>query len=182
MISSIMKKIFYLLILISLSSCRFQYDSLKGNYDPGTKIFHSSLSFDQVWNKVLDFFSGKTIPLEVIDKNNGLIFSETVCFTENCTQETGDGRLKNPDAFIVCNRLHKGKKSDYYPEIVSGNYNIRILPEGGKTEIIIELVNLSAFKSIKGTYNDGTYSNTNTMSFYTKSTGVLEKKIADYLQ
>lgn len=177
-----MKKITLLFFLISLYSCSFQYDALKGNYEPGEKTYFSSLSYDTIWDKTLEFFSRNEIPLQVSDKGKGIIFSETAYFTQNYTQEDGGGTLKNPDAYIVCNRLHKGKKNDFSPDMITGNYNIHLIKNGHKTKITVELVNLSAVKSVKGTNNDGAYVNKNTISFYTKSTGVVEKKIAENLQ
>lgn len=90
----------FLLASVILGSCSpTKVYKVKGDY-PETPIkIHSSKSFDEVWENLVDLFAQKGLAIRTIDKNSGLIVSEKSRLP--VTVEDDKGKLKDSTAFIV---------------------------------------------------------------------------------
>lgn len=110
-----------------------------------TVIIESKLSKEAVWEKLVDYMATNGFNVKIIDKQSGLVVSEDYSFVNNQTHEGKDGKIINPDAYVI---VRDGKKADY----ISGQANIRVKdnPNGGSI-INVNLVNLTA-KSVNYSY------------------------------
>ena len=142
-------KLFYFFLLIFLSGCSLKTIPIKGTYLKTPYIITSDKNFEQVWDKLIDLFAQKGLPIKIIDKNSGLIISEKLILP--ITIELKSGQLKNPSAFIVVAQVYDPGSRKYYPigryynSIfgVSGEWNVRIKKNDDKTIINVNLVNVT---------------------------------------
>jgi hypothetical protein len=126
----------------------------------------TTLSKDQVWMKLTQFFAFNGISIKTVDKNSGLIQSDKIGFGTNCNLEGSD----DSTAWALCNRVPDGKFF-HYPQVMNGELMVLVQEIGGKTHINIHFFNLSGYLS-----------NANgELNFIMRSTQVLEKKIGNYL-
>ena len=168
--------------MCSMSSC-FEATQIQGNYG-GNNTFTSDKKVDEVWGLIIDLFSSKGISIKVIDKQSGLIISERASFIRkrfdipNYTFESKDGKLENPDAWIVLERRGDGFGRLIQPAKLTGDWNIRVKEFNGKTLVTVNLVNIDAsFYSPPTTYSSG-----GDIPLNAKSTGVFEKLILDIIK
>lgn len=74
-----MKLKFFFLAIVVLPffvSCSVSY-KLKNNYSVDTTI-ETATSYDEVWNKVVDFFAVQNLAITVLEKDSGLIAASNV--------------------------------------------------------------------------------------------------------
>lgn len=162
-----MKKVFYVpLIVFLVFSCTVTNVPLKGTYEKPT--FETSKSVDEVWTNIIDFFASNGISIKIIDKESGLIISEGNSFKDRYTYEKADGSLFDKSAYIVLNKISYGGEQQK-PQIVTGEWNIRIKPLNGRTSVAINLVNIEA-------------SAEQNFVFTGKSTGEFEKFIFEQIK
>ena len=198
-------------IVMFLTSC-VSINNVQGtlNRDYGKNVtsYSSSLTFEELWSKVIDFFSEKGIGIQTIDKSSGLIVSQDYSFNGKITIEQRVGpnyELMNKSAWAVCNcdytvlsgdpMSKKGlEKSDtlvFYPTSPTniGNFNVRLKSENGKTKISINLSSFrfsfnnmekSALFASKGLIYSAGYQTT-VVPYQAYSTGVFEKLVIDYI-
>ena len=168
-----------LFVSVFLTSCGSTPLLLKGEY-PKVQTAETDLSKDEVWGKVIDYFSQEGIPINVIDKSSGLISSERMSFLDVTTTENKDGELNNVNAYIVALPvtamfgnvlpLNNGRYD------VTASWNVRIKEYEGKTLITINVVNL------KGQYQNPPSQFSPTGSIVpveVKSTGIFEKQLIE---
>lgn len=184
-----MRTIYALVFLFFLSSCSSDVFPVKGNYPPAPIFHFSDRSYDEVWDKLVDFFAQKGYSISLLDKASGIIISGNHRF--DATIEKKEGGLEDPEAFIVVpktssiNSLQlvavsggqydsKKKISVTYP--VYGEMNVRIKKTNSGTSINTNIVNV---------YYESIGSNKiivkNRLNGY-RSTGILEKFIADQIK
>jgi hypothetical protein len=126
----------------------------------------TTLSKDQVWIKLTQFFAFNGISIKTVDKNSGLIQSDKIGFGTNCNLEGSD----DSTAWALCNRVPDGKYF-HYPQVMNGELMVLVQEIAGKTHINIHFFNLNGYLS-----------NANgELNFIMRSTQVLEKKIGNYL-
>ncbi len=126
----------------------------------------TTLSKDQVWMKLTQFFAFNGISIKTVDKNSGLIQSDKIGFGTNCNLEGSD----DSTAWALCNRVADGKYF-HYPQVMNGELMVLVQEIGGKTHINIHFFNLNAHLSNEN----------GELNFQTRSTQVLEKMIGNYL-
>jgi hypothetical protein len=172
-----MKYTSVILFIILLSSCLPRVRPVKNDYlDPPFQATSTS-SKDVVWNKIVDFFSDKRLPIKSIDKSSGLIISEKAVFST--TIEDKDGKLVNKSAWVVVPAVYNPntkKLESYYTGKVLGEWSIRIKESVKGTVVSVNLVNLKRqFTAYKMGLQEVDAS-------FAKSTGVFEKQIADLVK
>lgn len=155
---------------VSLLSCAPNLYHIKGSYLNKPYQIYSDKSKDEVWNKIIELFSSQGIAIKLIDKNSGLILSERTSFLSDYSYENDDGSLQNPNAFVVCDKV-VWQTVLQYPKQVTGEWNIRVVENSGKTLINVNLVNIQVIFSTNPAL-EGTG----------KSTGKYERIVADYLK
>ena len=126
----------------------------------------TTLSKDQVWIKLTQFFAFNGISIKTVDKNSGLIQSDKIGFGTNCNLEGSD----DSTAWALCNRVPDGKYF-YYPQVMNGELMVLVQEIEGKTHINIHFFNLNAYLS----------NSNGELNFNIRSTQVLEKMIGNYL-
>lgn len=153
---------------------------LKGVY-PGSHFSQETeLNYEEVWTRVIDFFSMAGIPITTIDKSSGLIVASRVSFLSSYTREV-NGTPLDPDAYVVIptvrgmfgNRLEPNARITGDWEM-TGDWNIRIKANGDKTTVNVNMVNLECFYRTSGLAGS-------TTKIPIKSTGVFENELLKYL-
>lgn len=149
----------FLIALCFISCAPLKPGQLKGKYNDPPYVIISEKSKDQVWDNIIDLFAQTGIGIRIIDRSSGLIISnERTSLT--VTYEKKNGELKDPTAYIVAASLVKPGSPTYYPAIsASGEWNIRIKEQDGKTLINVNLLNIRVeyppmLNPVAGTYTD----------------------------
>ena len=150
---------------------------IQGNYG-GNNTFTTDKKVDEVWSSIIDLFSSKGVSIKVIDKQSGLIVSDNSSLLNNYTFEDKEGKLENPNAWVVLERRGNGLGGVFRPDKLTGDWNIRIKELNNKTVISVNLVNLNASLYVPPT----NYASGNILPFNSKSTGVFEKLIFDNIK
>jgi len=132
-------KYFFLIAILSMSSCSVKYYPLKGHYPETPIIYTSEKSFDKVWDNIIDFFAQKGISIAVIDRTSGLIVSSQSGIIG--TTENSKGQLRYKEAFFVLQSSNAmNDNSDFYKKInMTAKWNIRIKKIDSGTSININL-------------------------------------------
>jgi type IV pilus biogenesis protein CpaD/CtpE len=172
----------YILIAVScfvLCSCAsIQPVQLLNIYQETPYSFTVKKSNDEVWSKIIDIFSEKGFTINTIDKSSGLIISSDYSFNNLVTYEMMNGMVNDTTAFIVVSKeaLTTDMTQKIIPDMVNGNFNVRIKQEGQGTKVAVNITNLRAKSSA---YLNTIKQNT---EFQAKSTGVFEKKLEELIK
>lgn len=175
-----MKKLFLFVAFASLlTSCSpILHQPIQGQYQNSPYSFYIDKPLDYTWSKVVDVFSQKGFSIATIDKSSGLIVSTEYSFTGSIGYELPSGFISDSTAFVVVSKESSADFPDkpIVPDLVTGNFNIRVKEEQGKSKVSINIVNTKArLRAYIGTMKEG-------MPFEVKSTGVFEKKIEALLK
>lgn len=166
-----MKKIVIISLTIFLSSCTIQMQPLLNNYYPGPQTKQLNLSYDEAWDKVIDYVSQKGMSVKIIDKASGLLVTEPYNFAANTTTEKDSGFLVDENAFIVCNKI-KGSLDGYGgATTVLAAFNIRLKKVEDKSELTVNI----------GEVNSTLLVNNYNVKYGCQSTGKFEKMMLDEL-
>lgn len=170
-----MKQLTLILLIALVSSCGAPKRILKGTYQDTPYQIETNKSFDDVWSNVIDMFATKGLSIKIIDKSSGIITSGTTSFLSSYCYETKEGKLFNPNAFVVVNMIKNWAGSSLQPQVVTGEWNIRVKKVEDKTIINVNLVNIIAqYKEPSSPFT--------VWNLEAKSTGVFEKTIADIVR
>lgn len=137
-----MKKLVLIISLLAIWSCT-KIVPIKGSYQLTPVEVVSTKSKDEVWSKVIDLFAQKGLPIRLIDKSSGLIISDKVSLLNQSTWELPDGKLSDPNAWVVVEKLYSGDQF-LPPTYVTGEWNVRVKEQDSKTIINVNLLNLQA--------------------------------------
>lgn len=172
-----LKKIITLLLL---ATCLVNCVSKKiTNNAPSSYTFQTDKTFEQAWSNIIDYISARGVPIKNIDKTSGIIITDEYSLIDSYTYEDKNGNLKNPNAYVVLQRIKGGFGNTVNPEFVHGNYNIRVKPQNGGTSVTVNLVNLKgAVTKGKNMYGGGGH----LIYYKIKSTNVFEKLLAENLK
>ena len=160
-----MKNIFLFALL--LTSCT-RIVPLKNQYDEQPRIAVINKPLQDVLNSFASLALNNGYPVKNTDARTGLISVDQTTFDGHGAFESKDGRIPNPNAYIVTGRL-----SDEYPDrkdkyTFVANWNLLITPiDSNTTQVRIKLYDAVAFSdevTLKG-----------------KSTGKFEKMILEEL-
>ena len=170
-----MKLLTLSLFVFIFSSCAVKVYPLKGKYQDGPFVQVSQNPIDSVWDRLIDLFATKGLPIKIIDKSSGLIISDKTALL--ATNEDKNSKLENPDAWVVLEKVYNpGTRTFLKPGYVVGEWNVRIKSNtNGGTTINVNLVNLKdVYTDLKGF--------TNERETKAISTGVFEKIIFEYIK
>ena len=119
------KNIFLCFVVLFTTSCESMVlkTTLKKDYSKNVSSFSSNMSLDDVWSKLIYFFSEKGIGIQTLDNSSGLIVSQDYSFRGKITVEDDNSWdiLKGVDfvdksAWVVCdvyyNVMGKFKNQD----------------------------------------------------------------------
>lgn len=173
-----MKKSFILLCLpFILLGCA---PKLVGAYPDGYFVKETTLSYEEVWTRVIDYFAISGIPIETIDKSSGLIVSSNVSFLPYYTREKSGSPI-NPNAYVVIPTVRGGYGNIIEPTSrisgdwsMSGRWNVRIKTKDNKTIVNVNSNNMTCVYRVKGLLGSP-------QIIPIKSTGVFEKSLLNYL-
>ena len=170
-----------LFLMLLITSCfTVKEASLTKDYSKNVSSYESNLTVDQLWSKVIDYFSETGVGIQTLDKSSGIIISQDYNFIIKFTVENDKGELIDSTAWAVCNcttiKDQNGKTTALPPTTSLGNFNVRIKEEGGKSKISINLLNFRFTRTYSGLY--GMQS---TSTFQAYSTGVFEKSVMNYI-
>ncbi|MBS1921368.1 MAG: hypothetical protein JST17_14040 [Bacteroidetes bacterium] len=162
-----------------LAACNVKTIPIKGSYLKPPYVLTTSSPFENVWDKLIDLFAQKGLPIRIIDKSSGLITSDRAIL--QTTIETKEGKLKDPAAFIVIPQIYDPGSRKYSPiskyADVSGEWNVRVKQSDGQTTINVNIVNVryqswDAYHKVNRDLILSEY----------QSTGVFEKLIAEKIK
>lgn len=166
-------------VALILSSCAsIQPIQLMHTYQETPYSFTIQKSVDEVWSKIIDVFSEKGFTISTIDKSSGLIISSDYSFKGSICYELPSGLISDSTAFVVVSTeaLDFSSENKIVPDIVNGNFNVRIKQDGQLTKVFVNITNLSARSSA---YINTIKQNT---QFQVKSTGVFERKLEELIK
>lgn len=165
-----MKKIFAIAFAALCVSCSTY--RLTGNYADTNHFFaETTLSYEEVWTRVIDYFALEGVPISTIDKSSGLIVSSKVSFLNHYTREVG-GTALNPNAYVVIPTVRGGFLNVLTPVSIVGDWNIRIKDHNGRIIVNVNLINLDC-------YFNGSYGSL--VRVPVASLGNFERGLIDYL-
>lgn len=143
-----MKTIKFILLALAVSlltSCGPTVHTLKGNYTVTSGVETNS-SFDDVWNRVIDFFAMSNIPIATLEKASGIIVATNVNIPKTAVSvENEQGILVDKNAWFVF---------PYEKNVIGGrvqcSFNVRVrAQDNGKTFVSVNLGGIAGYKSIK---------------------------------
>lgn len=143
----------------------------KSNYDQVYSV-ESGLSFDEVWDKVIDYFAVNGYHISTIEKSSGIIMAAKTDLSNSYTKEDKNGNLENPNAFVVIQK-GLGFSISMLRFNITGDWNVRVKESNGKTLINVNLVNIQGV--LTGNKGERT-------AVQAKSTGVFERHLLDLLK
>lgn len=131
--------------VFAISSCSPKVYGLRGNYQTINSIETNS-SFDDVWNRVIDFFAESNIPVATLEKASGIIVASNVNIPETLVSvESEQGTIRDNNAWFVF---------PYEKHLIGGraecSFNVRVREQGnGKTYISVNLGGIVGYKSVE---------------------------------
>ena len=168
-----MKKIIKLALLsaifLTLSSCSPKIYSVVGTYNVIDSA-ETTLSYDEVWNNVIDFFATCNIPIATIEKASGVIVTRPIDFTSKVAIENSEGRIYDKTAWFVAPYQDRC-------QIISviGHFNVRVRQlTNGNTYIAI---NMGKVEGVSEYYDIWWTGGIYTYHFECRSTGVFENML-----
>ena len=168
----------FIIVLCStflLNSCSLKFYPLKSQYPPTPIVGYSDKSFDKVWDNIIDLFSQKGLSIKIIDRSSGLIIGSQSLLP--ASYENKNGELYFKEAYLVVQKNNmeseNGRKKPRFD--ISGEWNIRIKNDNGKTSININIVNIVA---LVPRYGGGT----DPIDPHARTTGIFEKLIFDTIK
>ena len=119
-------------------SCMPKMYPLRGQYKVENTIETTS-SYEDVWNKVINFFASNNIAISTIDKSSGIVAANDVVFWKTClTMEDKRGVIENPQAWFVM-PYEKNTK----PVSVQCSLNVHVIDTNdGRVSITINIGNI----------------------------------------
>lgn len=171
-----MKKIvFFVIVSTLIISCKtLSSYYLKGEYHEKPLLTRSTLNTDELWVKVESSLIANGIKdFKIFSKENGIIVSEPLELNNNYTREDTQGKLINPQAFVVIGNFHTISGKQLAPDSIKGVLSVRIKSNNGEQEIEIMLYSLRFLY----TYLAGSEISREITDIPVKSTGMLEKSI-----
>lgn len=149
--------------------------TLKSNYRPTTSI-ETTTSFDEVWDRVINFFAMSNLPINVLEKDSGIIAANVELIGEPyITVEDKFGRPENSEAWFVLpdrNQFLRGK--------VSFSFNVRVQTmTSGVTRIHINIGNIVGYRSVKVFFMYTFTEEWEKSPVQCASTGVLESQLME---
>lgn len=153
---------------------------LTGEYPDTHFSKETDLSYEEVWERVIDYFAIAGIPISTIDKSSGLIVSSKVSFVNNYTREV-NGKPLDENAYVVIPTVRGGFGNILEPKAaltgdweMIGDWNVRIKSINNKTIVSVNMINLYCFYRVRGLMG-------NTTKIPIQSTGVFERSLLNYL-
>ena len=188
------------LIIVTLFFCSCgttKLIPLRGTYPAMPIQITTDKSVEYVWDKLVDVFAQKGLPIKIIDRSSGLIVSDKSLL--KTTIEESNGQLQDNTAWIVVPKQHDaslnrtvaitGTTSGPYskqliPRDVTGEWNVRVKKlENGTTVINVNIVNLTFSDYVAtGLGTPGYYKELPLNASLYKSTGVFERLITDLIK
>lgn len=172
--------IFIAVVALIISSCLMtspiQMNNLQGKYQETPFSVTSEKNKDIIWEKVVDVFAIKGIPISLIDKSSGLIVSNK--FKLLATYELMNGLPKDTSAALIFNNVYDSR----FPDDallpfggIYGDFNVRIKEIEGKTHINVNIQNIYYEKTFTR------HAGLTDIMYEVKSTGVFEKSFVNEL-
>lgn len=156
--------------LLSMVSCMPKMYPLRGQYKVENTIETTS-SYEDVWNKVINFFASNNIAISTIDKSSGIVAANDVVFWKTClTMEDKRGVIENPQAWFVM-PYEKNTK----PVSVQCSLNVHVIDTNdGRVSITINIGNIRGKEITSNFTGLAIYP-----SYNFSSTGKFEKTLLD---
>ena len=151
-------------------SCMPKMYPLRGQYKVENTIETTS-SYEDVWNKVINFFASNNIAISTIDKSSGIVAANDVVFWKTClTMEDKRGVIENPQAWFVM-PYEKNTK----PVSVQCSLNVHVIDTNdGRVSITINIGNIRGKEITSNFTGLAIYP-----SYNFSSTGKFEKTLLD---
>lgn len=187
-----MKRTAAILLSVFLLSCTQKIYPVIGAYPEPPIQIHSSKTFDQVWDNLIDMFAQKGLSIRIIDRSSGLIISDKSALA--VTIEDSKGNPINSEAYIVVPK-YKDQTSHkmvpvtgrWYNTVIKkmennfafGDWNVRVKKTDGGSLINVNITNMNYPKQVivKGNKIDQLIALSSG-----RTTGIFENFIANYIK
>jgi hypothetical protein len=165
-----------------LCSCGPYIYPLKGKYPTdGTAIVKIPADKkDELWGRIMTFFSANNIPIKTVDKGAGYIKSDKMNWLRYAWgEEIKHSRIDSSGKYIVVERFSP-ERGDYpiFP-FITGAILIYTINDGGHITVKVSIADLSA-NDIR-VYRQPAYRYSSQSYFEIHSLGKLESKLASYI-
>ena len=174
-----MKYLSVIAIIILASCITVKSYPIRGNYPAQPFEISSTQTFDQAWDKLIDLFAQKGLPIKIIDRSSGLIISDRTAL--KATNEDKNLLPRDKNSWIVVPYVYsfaKNKKvsMESVPNVY-GEWNVRIKKMAEGVLINVNIVNVV-------TEEPASYKTPATLVRIPdyKSTGVFENIIATFIK
>jgi hypothetical protein len=122
-------KISFLAVIIGaviiFGGCNPVLIPFKGQYSASPLEITSAKSVDSIWLDINRLFTEKGLPIKKIEKEKGMIVSTKTSFMPAYTFEDANGKLIEPEAWIVLEETYL-KKKKWNPKKIFCQWNIQI--------------------------------------------------------
>ena len=126
------------IIVIIINGCTPESVPLKGKYIDNPLDFTSTKTSDSLWLNIRQIFSENGLVVKKVDTEKGLIVTKKTPFISVYTHEDKDGKLIEPQAWVVLQKDFT-KKKVWKPKIFYGEWKIQINEtQSGVTKIKID--------------------------------------------
>jgi len=126
------------IIVILVNGCTPDSVPLKGKYIDNPIEFTSTKTSDSLWLTIRQIFSEKGLVIKKVDTEKGLVVTKKTPFISVYTHEDKDGKLIEPQAWVVLQKDFT-KKNVWNPKTIYGEWRIQINEtESGVTKIKID--------------------------------------------
>jgi hypothetical protein len=154
-------------IIVIINGCNPKLIPLKGKYADSPFEITSIKSVDSIWVDITQLFNQNGLSIKKLEKEKGVIVSTKTSFIPAYTFEDKDGKLIQPEAWIVLEEVYL-KKKKWYPNKIYCQWDIQITEKGK------ELSTIKVAPIVMCTYYPNMFT---TMEIHCQSTGKLEELI-----
>lgn len=172
-----MKYIIIPVLCLILFSCTTRLIPLRGKYPQPPFEITTTQQYEQMWNKVVDVFTERNIPIKIIDKSSGLIVSDKISM--GTTVENRNGVPVSDKAFIVVPGYYDPatrKNISAFPlDNYSGSISVRVKTKENNVTVSVSISGVTAQSYMSGKMQNGDITNF-------KSTGKFEQSFFDLLK
>jgi len=126
------------IIVTIINGCTPDSVPLKGKYIDNPIELTSTKTSDSLWLKIRQIFTEKGLVIKKVDAEKGLIVTTKTSFNSAYTHEDKDGKLVEPQAWVVLQKDFT-KRKEWNPKTIYSEWKIQINEtEGGVTIIKID--------------------------------------------
>ena len=129
-----------ILALVITYGCNPRIVPLTGQFRNSAFEMISEKSIDSVWTGLTHLLTSNGLPVKSIQRTEGIILTKKAPFNSIYTFEDNNGKLLQPDAWVVIEKTYV-KNRQWKPKEIFGKWNILVTDAGdGRSRIKVDPV------------------------------------------